>query len=376
MLRAARRAWERCRPRCPASARASSPRLALGMALIYNGQRRGGRRTAARGHRGARALRRAARPIRTCCPPPRCAPLWLREAHRGRALAARAIESARTAGAPRRAAVRAVAGGARRGDLRPLAVAVAAATRRRSGSRARRGRRLRCAPALAGLALRRGAPGPRGGVPGARRARRSSSPSARGLGFFRLWALEALAELELGLGRTEAAVGHLAEKQRLLAEHGIADPDVVAGARARRGAAAPRARRRGRRRAGAPSRRRAEAKGQPWSLARLARGPRAARRRRAERTSRRRCACTRETPDRFEEARTRLCHGERLRRARRRAQAREQLRAALDTFDELGAAPWADRARAELRGDAARPPAGVTPSTARPAHAAGAPDRA
>jgi DNA-binding CsgD family transcriptional regulator len=54
------------------------------------------------------------------------------------------------------------------------------------------------------------------------------------------------------------------------------------------------------------------------------------------------------TPDRFEEARTRLCHGERLRRDRRRTDARAQLRQALEIFDELGAAPWAERARLEL----------------------------
>jgi DNA-binding CsgD family transcriptional regulator len=54
------------------------------------------------------------------------------------------------------------------------------------------------------------------------------------------------------------------------------------------------------------------------------------------------------TPDTYEEARTRLCLGEKLRRAKRRVQAREQLRLALARFDELGAEPWAERARAEL----------------------------
>jgi DNA-binding CsgD family transcriptional regulator len=51
----------------------------------------------------------------------------------------------------------------------------------------------------------------------------------------------------------------------------------------------------------------------------------------------------------FEEARTRLLYGEWLRRDRQRAAAREQLTAALDAFDALGAAPWAERTRAELR---------------------------
>ena len=54
------------------------------------------------------------------------------------------------------------------------------------------------------------------------------------------------------------------------------------------------------------------------------------------------------TPDSFEAARTRLAYGERLRRARSRVRAREQLRAAAEVFERLDAQPWADRARAEL----------------------------
>jgi DNA-binding CsgD family transcriptional regulator len=53
--------------------------------------------------------------------------------------------------------------------------------------------------------------------------------------------------------------------------------------------------------------------------------------------------------DTFGEARTRLCFGERLRRAGLRVEARNELRAALETFERLGAAPWAERARVELR---------------------------
>jgi len=54
------------------------------------------------------------------------------------------------------------------------------------------------------------------------------------------------------------------------------------------------------------------------------------------------------TPDAFETARTRLAYGERLRRARERILARDQLRTALEAFEDLGAGPWAERARTEL----------------------------
>ena len=51
----------------------------------------------------------------------------------------------------------------------------------------------------------------------------------------------------------------------------------------------------------------------------------------------------------FERARTLLCFGERLRRARQRADAREPLKAALETFERLGARGWSERTRTELR---------------------------
>ena len=56
----------------------------------------------------------------------------------------------------------------------------------------------------------------------------------------------------------------------------------------------------------------------------------------------------------FELARTRLCHGERLRRAGRRIDARAQLRQALAGFEALGAQAWAERARRELAGTGQR----------------------
>jgi DNA-binding CsgD family transcriptional regulator len=54
------------------------------------------------------------------------------------------------------------------------------------------------------------------------------------------------------------------------------------------------------------------------------------------------------TPLPFARARTELCYGERLRRARRRIDAREQLGRASATFRGLGATIWAERAEREL----------------------------
>ncbi|MEU6744647.1 AAA family ATPase [Spirillospora sp. NPDC046719] len=51
----------------------------------------------------------------------------------------------------------------------------------------------------------------------------------------------------------------------------------------------------------------------------------------------------------FERARTELLYGEWLRRSRRRNDARAQLHSALEAFERLGAAPWAERVRTELR---------------------------
>jgi DNA-binding CsgD family transcriptional regulator len=51
----------------------------------------------------------------------------------------------------------------------------------------------------------------------------------------------------------------------------------------------------------------------------------------------------------FEHARVRLAYGEHLRRARATSAARHQLVAAAETFQRLGARPWAQRARHELR---------------------------
>lgn len=75
----------------------------------------------------------------------------------------------------------------------------------------------------------------------------------------------------------------------------------------------------------------------------------------------------------FDRARTQLLWGERLRRDRRRTEARAPLGAALETFELLGAHPWAGRARQELAAGGGAPAAAgnaaVTPADS-PAEAA------
>ena len=170
-----------------------------------------------------------------------------------------------------------------------------------------------------------------------------------GMGFYKAWSIIALGQLEQGLGRQEEALEHLQRCAAFLEEISISDPDLdpapeIADVLVRLGRMAE---------ARAAVERylpTAEAKGQPFALARAARA-------RALIADDDGFASEFEiairhhegTPDIFESARTRLYYGERLRRARRRVDARRELRAALKAFDRLGAAPWAERAMAELQ---------------------------
>ena len=56
----------------------------------------------------------------------------------------------------------------------------------------------------------------------------------------------------------------------------------------------------------------------------------------------------------FQRARIQLAYGQWLRRQRRVADSRAVLRAARDTFDALGCAPWSEQARRELRASGER----------------------
>jgi DNA-binding CsgD family transcriptional regulator len=163
-----------------------------------------------------------------------------------------------------------------------------------------------------------------------------------------IWATTALGELELGLGDAAQAVARFEEQQQLLRDIAVTDVDLSPGAelvdaylRLGRPEAAQHV--------AAQFLAGARAKGQPWSLARALRGQGllagdAAFTALFEEA----LELHAQTPDAFETARTRLAYGERLRRARNRVLAREQLRAAADVFERLDARPWAERARAEL----------------------------
>jgi DNA-binding CsgD family transcriptional regulator len=149
--------------------------------------------------------------------------------------------------------------------------------------------------------------------------------------------------LALGLGKSEEAVEYLRELAHNVRERGLEEPNVMqwsgdlieAYVRAGRDADAE----------GELEflERQAAQTGRTWALAVAAR-----------------CrgllvpddqfddAFAHQAPTPYERARTELCYGERLRRARRRTDAREPLQAALETFERLGARGWAERAAKEL----------------------------
>jgi DNA-binding CsgD family transcriptional regulator len=163
-----------------------------------------------------------------------------------------------------------------------------------------------------------------------------------------VWATAALGELELGRGDSARAAEHFEQQRALLADLGITDVDLSPAADLVEAYL-----RLGRRDEAEEIATELDAaaavKGQAWSLARAlrCRGLLAGDDELAthfEQALQQHA----QTPDAFETARTRLAYGERLRRARNRVLAREQLRAAIETFERLDARPWAERAGAEL----------------------------
>ena len=167
--------------------------------------------------------------------------------------------------------------------------------------------------------------------------------SARRLGIVLELAHWALALLELGLGRAEEALRHCREISSTMA--------VFWGALDRIEAAI---------RAGEPDTARswlkvfeswAESSGADWAraVALHCRALLSEDEGEAERLFRAALEAHAQAARPFERARSELAYGEFLRRAGRRVEAREHLQVALDRFEGLGAALWAERARVELR---------------------------
>ena len=320
--------------------------IAQGMALIFSGE----------GERGAAAIRAAVEVLEhsdELRDDPRLlawaamGPLWLREANSGRALADRALAVAR-----RQSAV-----GVLPFVLTHVAIDQAATDRwaeaqagfheaigLAQGNRpAHRARPPAGPPRLAG-----GEAGQVRAEPPARRPRRSACPATSASASARsgpsprwvTWSsASASPKPRSPISRnSEPCSARVASAMSTCRRRRNSSSSTSASAAARR----------------PPTRRReferdASTKAQPWALARAARcrGLLAAEGE-SDRHFETALTLHGQTPDAFETGRTRLAYGARLRRERQRLRAREQLRAAVDFFDRLGADPWSEMARAEL----------------------------
>jgi DNA-binding CsgD family transcriptional regulator len=178
------------------------------------------------------------------------------------------------------------------------------------------------------------------------------------------WAYWALALLDLGLGRAGAALTRLEELGREPLRHHICTargtPDLVEAAV----------------RVGEPDRAAAQfarysawaaSTGQSWAEAMVLRcRALLAPDNEAEQLWTAALALHDRAARPMERARTALLFGEWLRRMRRKTDAREHLRIALEEFERVGARPWAERARTELgaTGTGAARPADASPTGA------------
>jgi DNA-binding CsgD family transcriptional regulator len=176
-----------------------------------------------------------------------------------------------------------------------------------------------------------------------------------GAGSIRTYVASALGLLELGLGRPDRAVAALEELPALVAMQGLEEPAVIQWAPDLIESYVQLGNRDDAEAALATFTGQAERTGRTWALA-------AAARCRGllaldadfEREFDQALIWHERAPTPFERARTELSYGTRLRRAGLRLKSRERLRSALDEFERMGAAPWAQRAQTELRASGAR----------------------
>jgi DNA-binding CsgD family transcriptional regulator len=163
-----------------------------------------------------------------------------------------------------------------------------------------------------------------------------------------LWSHGALGFLELGLDRPHEAIKRLERARQIAAQADLRDPLIVPWAPDLVEAYTRIGREREAAELAAELAEQAERNATPLALALAARCE-AITGADPEQSFERALALHAESEQPFERARTHLAFGARLHRNRRRGDAREHLRAASEVFEELGAVPWADRARAELR---------------------------
>ena len=170
-----------------------------------------------------------------------------------------------------------------------------------------------------------------------------------GAGSVVVYAAAALGLLELGAGRIEEAIEHLSRVRTDVETHGLMHPNVIQWAPDLIEALARAGRRDEALELLASFEHAAEASLSTWALGAAAR----CRSLLADEGFEADVAKALEHQEalgaQFEIARTELCLGERLRRARKRKEARAVLRSAIERFERLGAAPWVERANAELR---------------------------
>ncbi len=170
-----------------------------------------------------------------------------------------------------------------------------------------------------------------------------------GFGSPRLWSAACIGFLELGLGHAEEAAAELEQAAALAGMSGLEDPVIVpwapdlVEARVRCGREAEAAE------LMAALGEQADRTDNPLSLALAARCRGLVAGKEFEPEFERALELHRDAGLPFERARTLHAFGSRLHRARRRVAARDRLREALEVYDELGASPWSEQARDELR---------------------------